>query len=109
MPGVGAVDDFVRAVGRPGGAGGPFGAGGPVGTGDTALSGGVGGAEALGPLLDTVLNALAEGARRRGGPIAAGRPGEMAEAVAEAFGEGAGVSFPHPAPSRNQGLRPWTP
>jgi L-2,4-diaminobutyrate decarboxylase len=57
--------------------------GGPVGE---ALSGGVGGSGALAPLVDTVLLALAEGARRRGGPLPAGEPDEIAAAVAAGFG-----------------------
>ncbi|WP_240045942.1 pyridoxal-dependent decarboxylase [Streptomyces sp. L-9-10] len=52
----------------------------------TALSGGTGGADALAPLVDTVMDALARGARRRGGPIAPGRPGEVAATVSEVFG-----------------------
>ncbi|MGK5532700.1 pyridoxal phosphate-dependent decarboxylase family protein [Streptomyces sp. URMC 129] len=50
-----------------------------------ALSGGARGADALEPLLRTVLGALAEGAARRGGPIAAGRPAELAALVAREF------------------------
>lgn len=50
-----------------------------------ALSGGPRGADALEPLLRTVLGALAEGAVRRGGPIAAGRPAELAGLVAREF------------------------
>ncbi|WP_405676553.1 pyridoxal-dependent decarboxylase [Streptomyces sp. NBC_01511] len=49
------------------------------------LSGGVGGAAALEPLVREVLGALAAGAARRGGPVAAGAPAEIAAAVAEAF------------------------
>ncbi|MFF0866518.1 pyridoxal phosphate-dependent decarboxylase family protein [Nonomuraea sp. NPDC003560] len=50
-----------------------------------ALSGGVGGAAALEPLLREVLAALAEGARRRGGPLPARTPQELAAEVARAF------------------------
>ncbi|MER8068890.1 pyridoxal-dependent decarboxylase [Streptomyces sp. NPDC094034] len=58
----------------------------------TALSGGTGGADALAPLVDTVMDALARGARRRGGPIAPGRPGDVAAAVGEVFGGPAAVT-----------------
>ncbi|MFD7285311.1 pyridoxal phosphate-dependent decarboxylase family protein [Streptomyces sp. NPDC059863] len=58
----------------------------------TALSGGTGGADALAPLVDTVMDALARGARRRGGPIAPGRPGDVAAAVDEVFGGPAAVT-----------------
>ncbi|MFI6694683.1 pyridoxal phosphate-dependent decarboxylase family protein [Streptomyces sp. NPDC050433] len=51
----------------------------------TALSGGTGGAAALEPLVREVLGALAEGAARRGGPVAAGTPAENVAAVAEAL------------------------
>ncbi|MDX3850325.1 pyridoxal phosphate-dependent decarboxylase family protein [Streptomyces sp. AK02-01A] len=64
---------------------------GPVaGARAAALSGGTGGPRSLEPLLSTVLDALAEGARRRGGPIAAGQPEEIAAAVAAEFA-GAGA------------------
>ncbi|MGP3954224.1 pyridoxal phosphate-dependent decarboxylase family protein [Streptomyces sp. 7N604] len=53
-----------------------------------ALSGGIGGAEALEPLVRAVLDALAEGAERRGGPIPAGTPEEIAALVAREFAEG---------------------
>ncbi|MFJ1578980.1 pyridoxal phosphate-dependent decarboxylase family protein [Streptomyces sp. NPDC088182] len=58
----------------------------------TALSGGTGGAHALAPLVDTVMDALARGARRRGGPIAPGRPGQVAATVSEVFGGPAAVT-----------------
>ncbi|WTL22774.1 pyridoxal-dependent decarboxylase [Streptomyces sp. NBC_01506] len=45
----------------------------------------MGGAAALEPLVREVLGALAQGAARRGGPVAAGAPGEITAAVAEAF------------------------
>ncbi|WP_381796027.1 pyridoxal phosphate-dependent decarboxylase family protein [Streptomyces niveus] len=51
----------------------------------TELSGGVGGAAALEPLVRDVLGALAEGAARRGGPVAAGAPAGIEAAVAEVF------------------------
>lgn len=51
----------------------------------TELSGGVGGAGALEPLVRDVLGALAEGAARRGGPVAAGAPAAIEAAVAEVF------------------------
>ncbi|WP_371478443.1 aspartate aminotransferase family protein [Kitasatospora sp. NBC_00315] len=50
-----------------------------------ALAGGSGGPGALRPLVETVLDALAAGAARRGGPVAAGGPGRSAEAVARAL------------------------
>ncbi|WP_369354847.1 aspartate aminotransferase family protein [Streptomyces sp. cg2] len=56
----------------------------------TALSGGTGGPGALTPLLRTVLAALAEGAGRRGGPLAAGTPAELAADVARVFAEADG-------------------
>ncbi|MEE1942393.1 pyridoxal-dependent decarboxylase [Streptomyces sp. TRM 70361] len=58
------------------------------------LSGGTGGAAALRPLLDEVLTALAAGAGRRGGPVPAGLPGELAARVAREYaadGDGAGT------------------
>ncbi|MFE4368594.1 pyridoxal phosphate-dependent decarboxylase family protein [Streptomyces sp. NPDC056835] len=58
----------------------------------TALSGGTGGADALAPLVDTVMDALARGARLRGGPIAPGRPGDVAATVGEVFGGPAAVT-----------------
>nr|WP_243869503.1 pyridoxal-dependent decarboxylase [Streptomyces liangshanensis] len=56
------------------------------------LSGGVGGAAALEPLVAAVLSALADGAALRGGPLPAGLPQDIAAAVAEEFlaGEGGG-------------------
>ncbi|WP_329034293.1 pyridoxal-dependent decarboxylase [Streptomyces sp. NBC_01725] len=51
----------------------------------TELSGGVGGAAALEPLVRDVLGALAAGAARRGGPVAAGAPAGIEAAVAEVF------------------------
>ncbi|MFJ9030797.1 pyridoxal phosphate-dependent decarboxylase family protein [Streptomyces sp. NPDC102274] len=59
---------------------------------DAALSGGTGGAGALAPLVDTVMDALVRGARRRGGPIAPGRPGDVAATVNEVFGGPAAVT-----------------
>lgn len=53
--------------------------------GATALSGGPGGPQALRPLLETVLDALAEGAARRGGPLPATTPGHLAGLVADAL------------------------
>ncbi|GAA1182498.1 hypothetical protein GCM10009654_44720 [Streptomyces hebeiensis] len=61
--------------------------------GPVSLSGGPSGPEALEPLIATVLEALAGGAKRRDGPIAPGRPEDIAAAVAEAFdSEGDGGS-----------------
>ncbi|MFG2984396.1 pyridoxal phosphate-dependent decarboxylase family protein [Streptomyces sp. NPDC048258] len=51
------------------------------------LAGGPGGAEALRPLLDTVLDALHSGARARGGPIPAGGPDALAARVQAALGD----------------------
>ncbi|HEX4814996.1 MAG TPA: pyridoxal-dependent decarboxylase [Nonomuraea sp.] len=62
----------------------------PPAPGAAALAGGVRGAEALGPLVRTVLDALAEGAARRGGPIPGGPPQELAERVAQAFADSRG-------------------
>ncbi len=50
-----------------------------------ALSGGVTGPAALGPLLATVLDALETGATRRGGPLPTGRPADLAARVTEAL------------------------
>ena len=49
------------------------------------LSGGVDGPQALRPLLETVLDALAAGAARRGGPLPAGGPQQIAGQVADAL------------------------
>ncbi|MEX0174329.1 pyridoxal phosphate-dependent decarboxylase family protein [Streptomyces sp. LMG1-1-1.1] len=46
------------------------------------LAGGTSGAEALRPLLDTVLDALHEGARARGGPLPSGGPAAVAARTA---------------------------
>ncbi|MFJ6213389.1 pyridoxal phosphate-dependent decarboxylase family protein [Streptomyces sp. NPDC092296] len=51
-----------------------------------ALAGGGAGPRALRPLLKTVLDALAEGAARRGGPLPAGTPGQLTALVAETLG-----------------------
>ncbi len=51
-----------------------------------ALSGGVGGPDALRPLLELVLTGLQAGAEHRAGPIPAGRPAELAEQARAAFG-----------------------
>jgi L-2,4-diaminobutyrate decarboxylase len=50
------------------------------------LAGGVGGAAALEPLLDVALRALRAGAERRGGPLPAGSPADVAAAVRAASG-----------------------
>lgn len=68
-----AVDEALRVLGAPRPEAG------------AELSGGVGGAAALEPLVREVLGALAKGAARRGGPVAAGAPAEITDAVAEAF------------------------
>ncbi|MEV5841874.1 aminotransferase class V-fold PLP-dependent enzyme [Streptomyces sp. NPDC051985] len=51
------------------------------------LASGPQGPDALRPLLDTVLDALREGARARGGPLPAGGPEAVAERVADAVGD----------------------
>jgi L-2,4-diaminobutyrate decarboxylase len=56
-----------------------------------ALSGGVPGAAALEPLLRAVLDALSEGAARRGGPVPAGAPEEIFARVAGALAEPGGA------------------
>ncbi|PBC76714.1 L-2,4-diaminobutyrate decarboxylase [Streptomyces sp. TLI_235] len=53
--------------------------------GPDALSGGMAGPEALRPLLDEVLAALAAGAADRGGPVPAGEPAEIARQVRAAL------------------------
>ncbi|MGA5699233.1 pyridoxal phosphate-dependent decarboxylase family protein [Peterkaempfera bronchialis] len=53
----------------------------------TALSGGAEGPRALRPLLETVLDALAEGAARRGGPLPVGTPKELADLVAQTLAD----------------------
>jgi L-2,4-diaminobutyrate decarboxylase len=59
----------------------PSGSGAPA----TALSGGTQGPGALEPLVQAVLEALAKGAVRRGGPVPAGTPEELAAEVAQVF------------------------
>ncbi|GGO91784.1 pyridoxal phosphate-dependent decarboxylase family protein [Wenjunlia tyrosinilytica] len=54
------------------------------------LSGGQDGPGALEPLLRSVLEALAEGAVRRGGPVPAGTPGELEADVLRVFAETGG-------------------
>ncbi|MFI8849982.1 pyridoxal phosphate-dependent decarboxylase family protein [Streptomyces sp. NPDC053499] len=61
----------------------------------TSLSGGPTGPGALTPPLRTVLNALAEGAERRGGPLPAGSPEELAADVARVFAEAEGDGALH--------------
>lgn len=61
----------------------------------TALSGGADGPGALQPLTRTVLEALAKGAVRRGGPLAAGTPEEQAAEVARVFAETGGEDALH--------------
>ncbi|MFE3599586.1 pyridoxal phosphate-dependent decarboxylase family protein [Streptomyces sp. NPDC059142] len=55
------------------------------------LSGGTGGPQALEPLVATVLAALTEGAERRDGPVAPGRPESIAAAVAQALADATGT------------------
>ncbi|MCP9985900.1 aminotransferase class V-fold PLP-dependent enzyme [Streptomyces sudanensis] len=66
MPGSGAADVHRPAA--------PL----PPGEVDLALAGGVAGAGALGKLAPVVLDALAEGAAARGGPLPGGGPGAVA-------------------------------
>ncbi|MFG2994716.1 pyridoxal phosphate-dependent decarboxylase family protein [Streptomyces sp. NPDC048257] len=51
------------------------------------LAGGTGGADALRPLLDTVLDALTTGATARGGPLPAGGPDAVTARVRAALGD----------------------
>ncbi|MGW4906716.1 pyridoxal phosphate-dependent decarboxylase family protein [Streptomyces sp. NPDC004270] len=51
------------------------------------LASGPQGPDALRPLLDTVLDALRDGGRARGGPLPAGGPEAVAERVADAVGD----------------------
>ncbi|WP_406167187.1 aminotransferase class V-fold PLP-dependent enzyme [Streptomyces canus] len=51
------------------------------------LASGSEGPPSLRPLLDTVLEALGEGARLRGGPLPAGGPGAVADRVRDALGD----------------------
>ncbi|GAA2468150.1 pyridoxal phosphate-dependent decarboxylase family protein [Streptomyces macrosporus] len=67
----------------------------PGASGAPALSGGTAGPAALEPLLRTVLAALAEGAGRRGGPVPATTPGELAAHVAEEFAAASGGEALH--------------
>ncbi|WP_274563390.1 pyridoxal phosphate-dependent decarboxylase family protein [Streptomyces spiramyceticus] len=62
---------------------------------NTALSGGAGGPDALEPLVLAVLAALAKGAVRRGGPVPAGTPEELAAEVARVFAEADGDDALH--------------
>ncbi|WP_234314672.1 pyridoxal phosphate-dependent decarboxylase family protein [Streptomyces sp. NRRL F-5135] len=93
-----ATDQLTDPSADPGataGAGLEPGPGAGTDAGPVSLSGGPSGPEALEPLIATVLEALAGGAKRRDGPIAPGRPEDIAAAVAEAFdseGEGEGGS-----------------
>nr|WP_330174679.1 pyridoxal-dependent decarboxylase [Streptomyces sp. NBC_01498] len=65
--------------------GGPGAGGAQLPPSGAELSGGMGGAAALEPLVREVLDALAEGAARRGGPVAAGAPAGIGAAVTEVF------------------------
>ncbi|MBT2429136.1 aspartate aminotransferase family protein [Streptomyces sp. ISL-112] len=62
---------------------------------NTALSGGTRGAGALEPLVQAVLEALAKGAVRRGGPVPSGTPEELAAEVARVFAEADGDDALH--------------
>jgi L-2,4-diaminobutyrate decarboxylase len=75
----GAGPDSGTDGGTDGGTGG-----GPALSG-TALSGTADGPAALEPLLRAALAALEEGAARRGGPVPAGTPGELAARVAREY------------------------
>ncbi|MGP4000686.1 pyridoxal phosphate-dependent decarboxylase family protein [Streptomyces sp. 8N706] len=61
----------------------------------TALSGGAQGPGSLEPLLQAVLEALAKGAVRRGGPVPAGTPEELAAEVERVFAEADGDDALH--------------
>lgn len=65
------------------------------------LAGGATGAEALRPLLDTVLDALHTGARTRGGPIPAGGPAAVTARVTAALGD----VLPHHGTGPHEALR----
>ncbi len=65
------------------------------GAGAPALAGGVHGADALAKLTSVVLDALAEGAQARGGPLPAGGPEEVARRLRRALA--AGTDAPDPA------------
>ncbi|MFF3594353.1 pyridoxal phosphate-dependent decarboxylase family protein [Kitasatospora indigofera] len=84
-PAAGRRPGLGLAGGGAGGTGRARAGGGPAGPGAAALSGGLDGPQALRPLLDTVLDALAAGAARRAGPVPAGRPGPLAEQVTAEF------------------------
>lgn len=58
-----------------------------TGRGTAPLAGGAHGADALRPLLDTVLDALRTGALARGGPLPAGGPDAVAARVQAALGD----------------------
>ncbi|MFD8615286.1 aspartate aminotransferase family protein, partial [Streptomyces sp. NPDC059631] len=51
------------------------------------LASGPSGPDALRPLLDTVLDALTQGATARGGPLPAGGPAEVAQRLRTALGD----------------------
>ncbi|KOV77800.1 amino acid decarboxylase, partial [Streptomyces sp. NRRL WC-3618] len=51
------------------------------------LASGAEGPDALRPLLDTVLGALADGAHARGGPLPAGGPETVAQRLRDAVGD----------------------
>ncbi|WP_406088016.1 pyridoxal phosphate-dependent decarboxylase family protein [Kitasatospora purpeofusca] len=86
-PGAGGGAEQVGGIGAGEGNGGGEDAGGGAGAGAPldALSGGVGGPAALGPLLASVLDALETGATRRGGPLPPGRPADLAALVDRAL------------------------
>ncbi|MFJ8823368.1 pyridoxal phosphate-dependent decarboxylase family protein [Streptomyces sp. NPDC102467] len=65
------------------------------------LAGGIQGPDALRPLLTTVLDALHEGATRRGGPLPAGGP----DAVAARLREQAGTVLPEQGTGADDALR----
>ncbi|ORT54466.1 aminotransferase class V-fold PLP-dependent enzyme [Streptomyces sp. CB03238] len=81
------------------------GPGGPEGPGPDALhpplAGGPGGPDALRPLLDTVLDALRDGAAARGGPLPAGGPEKIAAQVRDALG----AALPHTGTGAPEALR----
>ncbi|MFE9396003.1 pyridoxal phosphate-dependent decarboxylase family protein [Streptomyces flavidovirens] len=73
----------------------------PPGTPLPPLAGGAGGRAALRPLLDTVLDALHEGALARGGPIPAGGPVTVAQRLLDA----AATALPDTGTGAEEALR----
>ncbi|MEV6103352.1 aminotransferase class V-fold PLP-dependent enzyme [Streptomyces sp. NPDC051940] len=72
--------------------------------GAAALAGGPAGPRALRPLTDTALDALADGARERGGPLPAGGP----ETVARQLRDAVGTLLPYRGEGAHAALRTLT-